>query len=259
MESKQKKVKKYLTELKELPEEIKEDDRPDFKPKVQEIANKPRVEQPVVAHTPQPTKVEQENKTEEPFLSKEEPDQDFIVDDDLIEKPYTSKDIILGVINLISIVFLIFLLVKLPQKAEELKLLRVENVKFSDINASSVLNSEESLKKSDELKKLFLDDFGVYDFTVEIEKLKSTNSAVKRVSFTSQKPIKDKLGLFGIPAVIVLEGDWESIGNAMNAIESLPYLFRPISIKTDLNKDDPNVIILNYGGLLYVGEQFTKN
>ena len=252
MESKQKKVKKYLTELKELPEEVKEDDRPDFKPKVQEIANKPRVEEPVVTHTPQPTKVEQENKTEET-------NQDSFDDDDLIEKPYTSKDIILGVINLISIVFLIFLLIKLPQKAEELKLLRVENVKFSDISTSSVLNSEESLKKSDELKKLFLDDFGVYDFTVEIEKLKSTNSAVKRVSFTSQKPIKDKLGLFGIPVVVVLEGDWESIGNAMNAIESLPYLFRPISIKTDLNKDDPNVIILNYGGLLYVGEQFTKN
>ncbi len=252
MESKQKKVKKYLTELKELPEEVKEDDRPDFKPKVQEIANKPRVEEPVVTRTPQPTKVEQENKTEET-------NQDSFDDDDLIEKPYTSKDIILGVINLISIVFLIFLLIKLPQKAEELKLLRVENVKFSDISTSSVLNPEESLKKSDELKKLFLDDFGVYDFTVEIEKLKSTNPAVKRVSFTSQKPIKDKLGLFGIPVVVVLEGDWESIGNAMNAIESLPYLFRPISIKTDLNKDDPNVIILNYGGLLYVGEQFTKN
>lgn len=264
METKIKKVDKYLTDLKELPveeAEVKDVVRLKTKTKKEEMVRK--VEDVVSkAKANSDSVVDNVKNGQNQGLSAlplttddQESDAKF---DDTEDKPFTSKDIILGSVNFLSVVFLIFLLMKLPSIALELKGLREESVRNSQGNILSV-NSEDSIKKSGELKKLFLDDFGVVNFTVDIEKLKAVSPAIKRVTFTSQKPIKDRLGFSGVPAVIVLEGNWNSIGQAMNAIESLPYLFRPVSIKSEVSKEDPSVIVLNYGGILYVGEQFAKN
>jgi hypothetical protein len=241
-----KKVDKYLTDLKELPLELKVEES-EIKPKVQEVAEikKAFVKEVSSGKTMGITSL----KSEATVIP-----EDYETVEEIIDKPYTSRDIILGVINLLSIIFLVFLLIKLPQKAEELKELRIEDLKDSqNLNVVSP-TFESDKKKSTDLQKLFLDDFGVVNFTVDIEKLKTLNPAIQKVTFTSQKPIKDRLGFLGLPVVIILEGDWNTIGQAMNSLEALPYLFRPVSIKSDIKKDDPNVIVLNYGGLLYVGD-----
>lgn len=265
MDTKTKKVDKYLTDLKELPVETKEKPKSDFKPKVEEVKSesvkKTLVAKPQEDIKPAPKekeekKVEKENKEE--VLQ----DKDVDIPEEVViqDRPYTSKDIILGVINLLSVAFLVFLLVKLPQKAVEIKALRVDSVKYSDsATTKSVSVSEENVKSSQELTDLFLDDFGIYDFTTEIEKLKATNPAIQKVNFPSQKAVQDKLNLNGVPVVIVMQGDWVAIGQAMKAVESLPFLFRPINVKSQTSKDDSNVIVLNYGGILYVGDKFAKN
>jgi hypothetical protein len=259
MDTKPKKVNKYLTDLKELSVEIKDDpkdSKQEFKPKVQEVIEdqKPKVKPEIKAENTV-------QRMETTSLKSSPTDSDPVSGEaeELIERRYTSKDVILAVINLLSVIFLIFLLIKLPEEAEELRNLRIDSIKDSQGGSVGISNSEDSISKSAELQSLFLDDFGVVNFTVDIEKLKVENPVIKKVSFTSQKPVKDRLGFSGVPAVIVLEGNWESIGRAMEAIESLPYLFRPVDMKSEASSDNPNVIVLNYGGLLYVGDKFTKN
>lgn len=265
MDTKSKKVDRYITDMKELPVESKQVEKPkdDFKPKVEEVRVSKEKEE-VKETLKEDKKTDQTKDIPKPVAEKSSPKMNSNAEEigstDDLGKPYTAKDIILGVVNLLSIVFLIFLLVKFPEKAQELKSLKVENIQNSQAN-NTVLSIPTDIKeKSEKLKNLFLDDSGVVDFTVEVEKLKTSNPAIQKgVSFTSQKPIKDKLGLDGMPVIIVLKGDWQSIGSAMNAIESLPYLFRAVNVRSDVSKDDPNVIVLNYGGILYVGDKFTKN
>jgi len=252
-----KKVNKYLTDLKELSTEVSESSvsaKQSFKPKVHEVELNPPLEetskQKVV-----PPELPAKSRVSEPGPTPVPEEEDV----DVIDKPYTVRDLILGVVNLLSIALLIFLLIKLPGKSEELKLVRVEKIKSLESDSIKNINIDDSRAKAEKLESLFLDDFGVVNFVSDIEKLKAGNPAIKKVTFTSQKPVTDRLKLEGIPAVVELQGDWVSIGSAIGAIESLPYLFRPISIKSESSKEDPNVIVLNYGGLLYVGDKFSKN
>jgi len=254
-ESKQnstKKVGKYLTDLKELfteqrGEEVVKKEKPRTK---EDLSNdRSKVEEQVVdMQNKVPAK---ENKLEKI--------ESVDVINDVIDKPYSTKDVILGVINFLSVILLIFLLVKLPQKSDELKSLRIEEIKDMQLIGYSSPNLNESKSKSDALQSLFLDNSGVVSFAEDIETLKSTNSAIQKVTFTSQKPIKDKLGLSGIPVIVLLEGSWEEIGSSMNAIEKLAYLFRPAILRAEISVEEPNVVTLEYGGMLYVGDGFTKN
>jgi len=187
--------------------------------------------------------------------------QDFDTVSDEIETkkslPVSGKDIILGVINIISIVLLAVILVKFPSKANELKDLRIEQVKSESGSGFEYSEIESHRAHAQALGDLFLDEPGVVEFVNSIERLKSDEAAIQRVSFASQKVVKDKTGNYGILVVIELSGTWEAIQVDLKRIGELPFLFRAARIETKTNEE--GVILLKYGGFLYVSDKLGKD
>jgi len=166
--------------------------------------------------------------------------------------PLSTREIILVIINLFSLVFLIVLLVKLPAAAESLRQARIISTK-DDATVSYEYNQAVSHKPDfDKLSALFLDDRGVISFVNEVETLKSEENAIQRVTFTSQKPVKDRTGNFGIPVVIEMTGTWEQIGKGLEKIQVLPFLFRPVTFESKPSVSNPVTFDVKYGVLLYI-------
>ena len=170
-----------------------------------------------------------------------------------------TKDIILGVINLVFLLGLTYLLTKLPIRASELKTLRNLDVKTSNTVALDTreFDIESSKEKSDRLKSLFQDEQGIIEFVNEVEKLK-VDGGVVDLYFASANPVRDKTNSFGVPIVIQFAGSWEAIDNDLQSIQNLPYLFRPIEVEIRESTVD-GVVELEYGGFLYVDKSLEKN
>jgi hypothetical protein len=182
--------------------------------------------------------------------------------DDVNKKPklpFTFKDIMLGIINLVSVILLVIILFKLPAKAKEYKAIRLENL-GSDAAVNIEQNSiDEAKEKVEVLQSLYLDESGVVDFVNDVESLKSEGGSILGVSFASQRAVKDKTGNYGVPVVIELSGSWSAIASDLQRIEKLSYLFRPVNLDIKRDVDDPNVIIFDYGIILYVNEELGEN
>ena len=167
----------------------------------------------------------------------------------------SSKDVILGIINLISIGLLIFILFQFPKKAEELRKLRTEEFLNESSVAFEFTEVEKSLEKANTLQGLFLEESGLVDFVNEAEKIRSEESALKKVAFASQQSVKDRTGNFGIPVVIELTGTWEAIDRDLQKIDKLPFLFRAANISIEPSETDPGVLVFKYGLFLYVDDK----
>lgn len=173
--------------------------------------------------------------------------------------PLTTKDIILGVINLVSIILLIILLVRLPQKADRLKELRNEDIRNQASLSFDLADISDSSAKADELEELFIDESGVVEFVNDVEGLRSEESSITEVRFTSQEAVKDKTGNYGIPIIIELRGSWQQIGQDLQEIQKLPYLFRAVKIEVEPLEDEGSLIQFRYGGLLYVDDKLGED
>jgi hypothetical protein len=172
--------------------------------------------------------------------------------------PISKKEAILIVINLISLIFLFVILSKLPKVANDLRQARIINAK-DDASISFEYNKTVSFKPDlDKLSALFLDDAGVVSFVNAIEKLKSSNSAIQKVSFTAQKAVKDRTGNYGIPVVIELSGTWDQIGSDLEHIQTLPYLYRAVTFESHPTVGDRDIVDVKYGILLYVAYDASK-
>lgn len=245
------KAEKYITDIKELPPA---EEAP-------LVANKTAEKRSMNIKTPEKVipagKKAGETKVKEPDVKKTA-DNKMNAEEKDVDRPrsfLTLKDIILGIINLITIIFLIFLLTMFPQKSVELKNEKIKEIQsqINPILQYGTLDGE--LQKAVKLESLFADESGVVDFVGAVEKLKGEKSSIQKVTFASQAAVKDKMGIFGIPVIIELKGNWQSIGPDLEKIQTLPFLFRPVNISAAPSKDDPGVIIFSYGGLLYVNDK----
>ncbi len=239
MTTEKQKVSKYLTDMKELPPDNVEE---------KSLVDEPVIKKPVVAkETPKKEIVEDvvEGIKDEETESK--------------KSVFSPMDIILGVINFITIVLLIYLLTRLPIKSKELQAEKITELKTQSNSLTKYSSLQSDLEKATLLNSLFLDQSGIVDFVGAVEKLKGGSSSIQKVTFASQLAVKDKLGIYGIPVVIELRGNWQTIAPDLEKIQALPYLFRPVNITVLPEKDDPTVIIFNYGGILYVNDKFGKN
>src|SRR3989344_3918230 len=237
---------KYLTDIKELPPENKEEKKnPQVQPQKETKKIAPEVKAALVPKEP----VENESISEEEEVGGT---KNF---------PLSAKDVILGIINLVSIILLIIILVRLPEKAKELKDLKSEKI-LSEANISyEFLEIEEAKERIVTLEALFLDEPGVVNFVSEVEKLKTEGSVIQKVTFVSQKIVKDKTGNYGIPIVIELVGNWEAIAADLEKIDGLPFLFRPIRVEAEksLKEDEAGGIVYKNGGFLYVKDELGKD
>jgi hypothetical protein len=215
-------TQKYLTDLKELSEETVE------APPVSSVSSLPPVPAqaavvPVAPGAPETKKL-----------------------------PVSPKELILIIINVFSAIFLLILLTKLPGNAEELRTLRASDIQ-DEASLSFEFNRVNAHKNdSDALEKVFLDESGVVTFVDSVEKLKSPASAIQGISFTAPKSVKDRTGNFGIPVVIEMSGSWEAIGNDLEKIQGLSFVYRPITFEAKPNFENPSMVDVKYGLFLYV-------
>ncbi len=276
------KVDRYLVDIKELPPisyETPADSHPRFSAKRDKNEEEKKVEHKVSHQTHKPiseTKVDSSPvKKESPKSLHKKPTMGKSVaqmpsgkeeaptaSSETNEKrklPFSSRDVILGIINLISLVLLIIILTRFPIKAQELKELRIQSVKNESSVSFEFVEIEASKEKSGQLENLFPDESGIVDFVSQVEKLKTEGGAIEKITFASQEVVMDKTGNYGIPVIIKLNGAWESIGQDLQKIQKLPFLLRAISIDAEPNKENESMIQFKYGGFLYVDTRLGEN
>ncbi|MCS7092402.1 MAG: hypothetical protein NZM26_03565 [Patescibacteria group bacterium] len=174
------------------------------------------------------------------------------------EKVISLREGVLIIMNVVSIAILAFLLFRLPYEAKKVHDLKVEIQKNQSIQNTEIAGIELAKEKTDKLKNLFLNDEGIVQFVSTIESFKQKNQSFVKVEFPSQEVTKDKTGNMTIPVIIELSGNWLEVGKGFSEIETLPYLFRAVSIDVRPNKVDQNKFDVKYGGVLYVNEQTPK-
>ncbi len=100
-----------------------------------------------------------------------------------------------------------------------------------------------------------MDEVGVVSFVNDIENIKSREqSSILKVSFASQKVVKDKTGNSGYPVTVEFKGGWDQISKDLEEIGKLPYLFRVVKFSSGYLKEEESVYTLKYGLMLYVKE-----
>lgn len=233
--------KRYIHDIKELPDDGKQADV-GYVNKYPDLSNQDSQD------------LEIDNKSSN--TENLENDSDFY---EINEKVVSIKEGILIAINIFSVALLLFLLFKLPEEAKKVHDFRVLIQKSENIQQAEILGLEIAKEKTDKLKTLFLNDEGIVKFVNAIESLKQNNQSIKKIEFPSQEVIKDKTGNMAIPVIIELSGDWLELGKSLSEIESLPYLFRPVSVDIKPNKLDQGKFDIKYGGALYVSEQIQKS
>lgn len=237
---------KYLTEMKELPpyfasiEKKEKRDEPKLdKHEIEDIKNLPKeIEKEKINLS--------EGKSEIPNLEEEDGERE--------SRPFTYKDVILGIVNLVSVIFFVIILISFPKKSQELRELRIKEMRNSTTFTLEASEVEVAKPKADVIDKLFLNESGVVDFVNDLELQKTGDGAISKITFASQKAVIDRTGNFGIPIVIELVGSWQSIDTDLQKIDKLPYLFRPVKVEIEHSEDDPQVVIYKYGIFLYVRE-----
>ncbi len=169
------------------------------------------------------------------------------------------KDIALGLVNLVFVVLLIIFLGKLPARAKELR--RVKSEDLSNVAKSTIeiagMEVEGSREKVQELEKLFPDEEGLLGFVREIDIFKEAG-VIFSFSFASEKYVRDKTGYHGIPFVVEFQGTWDQISEGLDKFQALPFLFRAVSIETEVLGEE-GLIRFRYGGFLYVDESLAKD
>lgn len=175
-----------------------------------------------------------------------------------IQSGLLIKIAILGFFDLICFVVLLWLLNQLPVKAENLK--KLNNLKIKNLSSNtSTIESEIMVNKtkSEKLQVLFPDETGLVNFIKEMERLKS-EAVIADFSFVSNKVLKDKTGLYGLPFTFELRGKKETLGQALAKIDKLPFMTRAVDIEIK-KLDEEEGFIFKFGGLLYVDESFYKD
>lgn len=237
---------KYLTEMKELgdTQPVLDDDK---KPKQEssEINSKmtPQAQKSSVQTEKQP--ITKEPKAE---ISAEEKIQNPTLD----TKFYTKTDIVLLLVNLASLVSLFFLLYKIPILVADFKKLENELNTMSENPELGNVQIDQNRSKLEKINSSFLEKTNIVNFVNDIETIKTEGTSISKVTFTSETPVRDKTGNLGYPVVIEFSGNWDRISEDLYEIEKLQYLFRPVRLESQKSLTEEGVILLRYGGILYV-------
>lgn len=240
-----KKVEKYLTEIKELP--------PEAQGEVLKEKPKEKTELPEVVPPAPPEKVTSLDENLVLDKDKEDEEENF-----LGKLPLSPKDLILGAVNLVTLVLLIIILLRFPDRADELRALRVEDLRNRSNVTHEFTQIENNKGKSQELEGLFVNESGVVEFVGDVEAIRAEGGSYRGISFASQQAVEDKSGNLGLPIVIELAGSWAAIDSDLQKIDQLPYLFRPVLVDIEPSETEEGVIVFKYGIFLYVNDEFSQ-
>jgi len=163
-----------------------------------------------------------------------------------------KKVIIFNAINLLIVVCIFLLIRDLPFKATELKTLRTQKINLTEQSELMVASAEidKNQQKIDEIKARFIEEKGILSFISDVDKLKDFGS-VGKFPIISNESTKDQTKNSGLPVSIEFRGDINRINSALQNLQSLPYLIRPIQFELEYFAD-PGEYGLKYGGFLYI-------
>lgn len=147
-----------------------------------------------------------------------------------------------------------YLLIKLPQKAGEIKEIRNLQLRESKDIEIAKTEVESSKTKYETLNSYLPDEEGVLNFIGKVDELKR-QGIISNFSFSSSDVLKDKTGNLGLPFIVEVGGGWEQIKKAIEALEKIPYLIRAVQIDAQKASEE-DFINFKYGGFLYVAEDY---
>lgn len=166
---------------------------------------------------------------------------------------------ILGVFGiLVLIVILILILGRIGPLSQEIMEKRSEIVNSTSSDALEVAKARlnRNTNKVADLNKLFINDDNLVDFVKEIDTLKN-EGLINSFSFGASDVRDKRSGYNAIPFEIMIEGDGAKISSTMSKILSLPYFIVDVSAELQLN--ETGGYTYNYGGFLYISEDYGKN
>ncbi len=195
------------------------------------------------------------NKAEENKLENENNVNNSIVNQ--LEKKKTSlrssrstRFIILGIINILLFAGLTIFIIKIGNLPETLEQDSLTEINYDEgVLRSQLAANEERISF---IENFIADEQRLVDFVGELDQMKK-NGIVDNFSFVSNQKVTDKTSTMGYPIKISVNGDINKITQAIEEIQDLPYLFRPVSFDLSKNSND-NIYILDYGILLYINE-----
>ena len=258
---KKEKVADYLTQMKELPDELQEGSKKDSlklskvkTTEVKKFEDKKEVkkDKSVVREKLDDKLIIPQKST--PEEDSNESDNSSGDNSNRVSIPFFTKEIILAIVDILTVGIMIFLLLKLPEEAQEVRRLKNENIQTKENISLQVADINVNKERADSLKGAFLNDSGVVDFVKEVESLK-TGGTVTKLSFPSPKAVKDKTGNFGIPVAITLRGTLSQMEIDLKKLEDLPFLFRAVTIEVQPVLEEAEKLELKYGGFLYVEDK----
>jgi Tfp pilus assembly protein PilO len=166
-----------------------------------------------------------------------------------------NMGILIG-INILFVLVTIFLVSQMSTKGKEMKELRTKQL-ATNVSTSTVAQEELEKHKehSDKVLSVFPDDDQLIEFVAKIDELKRAGG-VTGFSFASDLPIKDPLGLLGLPVLVEMKGSLDQVNQSVVALQNLPFILRPV--KTEIEKNDDGTFEVRWGGFLYVDQNFGK-
>ena len=176
-------------------------------------------------------------------------------------KLYWIKIGILVFVNILCLVGIFQTANFLSIQAAQAQKIRQNNVLSQTSSQQVVLQSELDKYKTqaDSLENLFPDDTTVVNFVLAISDLKSKGQITDfAFSTPNSTPVKDNLGLLGIPISITIDGDINTINSGLQSVNSLPYLIRPLVLDIEAASQSGQ-LEAQYGGFLYVDQNYGKN
>ena len=158
--------------------------------------------------------------------------------------------------DFLAIIFLIIILVRMQSVADQIKTVRSESASFTPVNIEAV--KAEILKTKDtqtKLKLVFPKELELVDFINRINAIKS-DAVLKNFSFPSDNIVRDKGGNIGLPILLSFSGKIDDINASLQKVNDLPFIIRAIDFKLSVSPDSSGSASLDYGGFLYVNENF---
>ena len=161
--------------------------------------------------------------------------------------------------DILLILGIIFLLNSSLSSSRKLSELRSLEIKYKGlVDPGLVLaDLQENYAKISDLGSVLIDEQGLIEYVRKIDELRA-EGIVKKFSFVTQEPVKDKQGFTGLPVLLEFEGTGVDAEKALNKVQMLPAILKPVDIEV-LDSKVEDKLIIKMSAFLYTNEEFSGN
>jgi len=161
--------------------------------------------------------------------------------------------IVFNAVNVLLVVLTLVLISGLSRKANELKILKNENVLAQEMTDVAVLRADlnNRMEEIAKIKSVFVDEDSFLKFLDAKDQLQA--SGIVTDFSVSDKVVKDGSGNRGYALLIEFKGGIEDVRQGLLTLEKMPFLMRTASLDISMLREE-NQVRVKYVGFLYVNE-----